>query len=311
MRHVELRIAGEHIKSSAGFGPVLQRAGRWLTAGAGHGAAAGAAIGAAHGLATRRPDESALHAGITGGLRGGVVGAAVGHTGRAYRDIRLDPTHAGISHLGTAGELVRGAGRAVKQFGQRQLHGFTGKYTDRPGSIGLRGSETAEKTVQKLDRRFADRKSYELGPKSVEEHASAIKDIREQGRHGDAALHAGITSIPGIAKNMVRHPIGTAKALGREFVSGGRAGVALGIGAPIAMAAPGLARGDESATGGMTRVEKLKRLGTSVGAGALTMGLPVIPQMAASTGVEYGLNRIARRKPPAVKPPAVVYGTEQ
>lgn len=115
-----------------------------------------------------------------------------------------------------------------------------------------------------------------------------------------ANVQAGVTSLPGIAKGLVRRPKETIKAVGREAMSGGRTGLALGVGLPVAFAAPDLAHGDESAQGGRSMRQKLVNVGSGVVGGALTAGVPVLPQMIGSTGVDVVSNKLlGGRKRPA------------
>lgn len=106
------------------------------------------------------------------------------------------------------------------------------------------------------------------------------------------SVRAGITNLPGIAKGLVRQPKETLKAVGREALSGGRTGLALGVGVPVALAAPDLAHGDESAQGGRSLRQKVVNLGSGIVGGTLTAGVPVVPQLIGSTGIDVVSNRV-------------------
>jgi len=306
MDTASLRVAGQIIKESAATG-VLSRAlqgvrqapitgslmglgrnlGRSIAESPTRTALLGAGVGAAHGYATRGEGESGSSAALRGGLRGAAIGGGAGLLGRRYQDTRLlDPSLSGGQAIGATAKSI---GRSVKNFGARQLHGLTGAYADRAGDIGLRSSATAEKEIDLLRRRAASKTMTPAAASSLE---AQIASARSAGQHGDAALAAGITSVPGVARGLTTAPGRTLRAMGSEIMSGGRTGAMLGVGLPVAMSVPDLARGDESATGGRSMRQKLVGLGSGVTAGALTSGLPVIPQIASSMAFEHGANRL-------------------
>ncbi len=292
------------LKTALSVSPAL----RWITSRPMHGAVLGAAAGGVRGaLQEQQPGgPGAMHRALGGAVQGAALGAGAAALGRGYRDTRL--LNPGLSAGQAVGETVASVGRGVKHFGMRQLHGVTGQFADRAGEIGLRSSATSAKKVDLLNRRLGDSISHgdPLPPKTLTRHRASINELRQEGERGDAALKAGITSLRGVGRGIATAPVQTVKALGREMGSGGRAGLALSVGLPIATAAPDLARGDESSVGGRSLKQKAVGLGTGLAAGALTAGLPVIPQIAASTGLEAA----GRRLVGGAKPRPVVYSPE-
>lgn len=159
---------------------------------------------------------------------------------RPYLDAKTAACFAMISKYAAANpSLLARMGGAVKRFGQRQIHGFTGAYGSRAAEIGLNP-----------------------------EHVSQ-----------------GITSLPGLAKGMVTQPKKTLAAVRKNALSGPWS-LAAGVGLPVALSAPDIARGDESASGGRSLRRKLVGLGGGVASGALTAGVPIIPQMVGSGAME-------------------------
>jgi hypothetical protein len=248
-----------------------------------------------------RGDEDIGTAAIKGGLRGAVVGGAAGALGRAYRDTRLlNPT---LSAGAAVGETAKRIGQGIKNFGKRQIHGFTGAYSDQAGEIGLRSRAAAAKKINLLRKRQADLLSRgELTDKAKKKLVEEAKRLREWGASGDAALKAGITNIPGIIKGLVKRPFSTMKAMGKDMVGKGDAvGTSIALGLPVAIAIPDLARGDESAQGGRSMRQKLVGVGSGLVGGALTSGVPVIPQLVGGVAVDAaaskmfgGNNRLAK-----------------
>ncbi len=301
-----LHIAGFLIKEAAPLMPVVSRAARWLTAGAGRGAAVGAGLGAAHGLATRQEGETGLSAAVRGGIRGGAVGAVGGGLGRAYRDTRL--LNPGMSAVQGVGATASRIGQGVKNFGKRQLHGLTGAYGDQAGQIGLRSSGTAQKKIDILRERYVDQLAH--GETSAKSHGALLKHIeslKQTGRIGDASIKAGITNIPGLVRGLAKNPLQTLKAVKNDALSGGSVA---GVLAPTALlSAPDLAKGDESAKGGRTMRQKVVGVGSGLAASAMTGGMPIIPQQLAYTGVERGMSLLGgRRKPKPPMSPAMYPG---
>lgn len=127
----------------------------------------------------------------------------------------------------------------------------------------------------------------------LERAAKSVKDFAKRQAHGltgaygheaaniglnPEAVRAGITSLPGLARGVATKPRETLKAVGREALSGGATvGLGMGVGVPVAFAAPGLLRGDESSKGGLSVRQKAVNLGTDIAGGALTAGVPIIP----------------------------------
>lgn len=111
-----------------------------------------------------------------------------------------------------------------------------------------------------------------------------------------ANVQAGITNLPGLARGLSQRPKETLKAVGREALSGGKAGLAFGVGVPVALSVPDLAHGDESAYGGRTMRQKVVNLGSGIVGGTLTAGVPFVPQLVGSTGIDVVSGRLLAGK---------------
>lgn len=316
MNHIDLQSFGQHVKVAAplaGLTNVASRAARGLTAGAVPGAVAGAVGGGVIG-GLQAEEGDGMRSAVQGALRGGLGGAAVGATGRAFRDQKL--LTPGIGNIAAAKGVASSVGTGLKNFAKRQAHGFTGAYKNELGDIGMHSSVDSAKKIH-LDRlRTADTvnsmgargdkaslvekvKSKFKGeaPRSRAEVAAAKLEGRSaglvaQGEVGDRAIRTGITSMPGAVKGLVTNPKETAKAMW-ESTGGGAMGTAMAVGAPVAFAAPGLMKGDESSTGGLTTGQKLTRLGTEVGTGIATGGMAALPQLAAYSGASALADRVS------------------
>lgn len=305
MNHDELKSFARHVKLASTGG--LLRTGarnvaRGLTDGGMPGALAGAGIGAVTGAVRAEDPSQRGAAAFRGALAGGALGGAAGRFGRGVRDNQL--LSPGLSTGGAVRQTLGDAGTAVKDFGKRQIHGFTGAYKDQLGNIGMASTANSNKKIHLERLRTADRvnnmgakgdlatpmerlKSRITGkeaPTRAQAAASKLEGfesgLREEGIIGDQAIRAGITSIPGVAKGLVTNPRQTGKAMWDSSMGGSPVGAAMMVGAPVAFAAPDIAKGDESATGGLTVGQKLTRLGTEVGTGIATGGMAAIPQMA-------------------------------
>lgn len=113
----------------------------------------------------------------------------------------------------------------------------------------------------------------------------------------DPALHAqGVTSIPGVVRGLsdARTRSQTIKSLGRATLGGGGALNTAMAAAPVVMAVPELARGDESALGGRSVKQKLTNLGLNVGANVATAGLPLGANLATGLGSGMLINKLTQ-----------------
>jgi hypothetical protein len=281
----------EEVTKSAATARALTRAARWLTDSPARTALVGAGVGAAQGALTAG-DEGVGSAALRGGLRGAAVGGAAGGLGRAYRDTRL--LNPALSGGAAVGETAKRLGESVKRFGQRQLHGLTGAYTDDAARIGLRSTGEAERRMHLEILRAGDKNRHgELSDKAIKKLVNRHRDLREWGQTGDAALNAGITSLPGVAKGLATKPVTTAKALGRNMLDGGgTGGAAMALGVPLAIAAPDLARGDESVVGGRSMRQKIVGAGSGIAGGVLTAGMPLVPNLVGGVAVDAAASRI-------------------
>lgn len=282
----------DEIEKLAAMPASLVRAGRFLSESPGRTALLGAGLGAAAGAATADEGDR-LHGALRGALGGAAVGGAAGGAGRAYRDTHLlspTPLSTGQAIAGTAKRL----GEGVVRFGKRQIHGLTGAFAD-PAQTGIRSSVEAARKTDLVQKRLADRLKDVSDPakaqKLREAAHSEVSRLKEWGEQGDRALKAGVTSLPGVVRGLATKGkrLETVKALGHEMTGGGglmSMGGALGVGLPLATGAADLARGDESAQGGRTLAQKAVNVGTNVGMGALTAGMPFGAQMIAGSAAD-------------------------
>lgn len=262
----------DELEKISGIGQSIKGLTKGLTeAGAGRlaGAGLGAGLGAAGGYAMNPEDRA----------RGALSGAFLG----------------GVGGLGV-GQVATRAGRGqVKRFGQRQLHGLTG-YVPRTAQqkamgVGITGKGlTRAQRVQALknmgmdigeavpDRAMAIRKAMseqaftKLLPSSTRKRLAGLEvSAREAQRQ---AAERGLTSLPGVAKGMLRDPLGTLRT---GIMAQGPMGIALGAGG-TAMAVPGMIKGkgygeEYSREGGAGRF-----VGENLGYAALG-ATPVLPMM--------------------------------
>lgn len=269
-----------------------QRVGRFATSvpfqGAVVGSGAGAALGAGSALAQGEDLGTAARRGVVGGVAGGALGAAGGAAGRAVRDTKL--LNPALSNRQAVVETAKRVGDHAKNFGRRQLHGFTG--IGDPRAMGFQSSALANKkrNVERL-RYLDDVKHDGPGFKRFVEHKKRMKELAEEGARGDRAIEANVTNLPGVAKGLAKRPKETAKALWEETTGGSRLGAVGATAVPVAMAAPELMQGDESDQGGLNRKQKLVRLGVGLGSGIATAGLPILPAVAADTLVDRAAHR--------------------
>lgn len=261
------------------------------------GALLGAGVGAAVGGLRADAGENRAQAAWHGALRGGALGAVAGTANRVYRDARLlDPSLRGQAAIGAS---FRRVGQGVKNFGRRQLYGLTG--VGDPDAIGMAGKATAARRAQLLEARMHDevRRAPRAAGGAIRERAAReIANVRDAGAKSQALQDAGVTSLPGIAKALATkgRRVGALKAMGRS-VADGPGGLAWAAGVPLAVSAPSLMKGDETAAGGLSTRRKLLNLGTSIGTGVAFGGLPLVPQMVAGVGTDLALNRLGTRRP--------------
>lgn len=268
---------------------------------AGIGAAAGGLLGGVHGAATPQEGEGRLGAGLrgawTGAVRGGALGGGAAALGRGYRDTRLlDP---GSSALGAVGGTARRIAGGLANFGKRQVHGITGKLD--PDAIGMAGNTAAAKKVHLLQRRHLDDMKHAPGnsAKLLADHESQVQSVLGEGRAAQRLRDTGLTNVPGIVRALrsseTRGP--ALRAMGAAAVGNGvRGGAAFAVGLPLAINAPNLMRGDESAQGGHTLGQKLRGLGAGVAANSLVGGLPLVPQMVVGGFADTAARRLTMGK---------------
>jgi len=279
--------------------PLGVNAARFLTRSPGQTALIGAGVGAAaNGLRTPQEGQTRGQSMVRGALYGAGIAGGAAALGRGYRDTRLlRPELSGTQAIGgTIGRM----GEGLSRFAKRQVHGLTGAYN--PHAIGMQGTARAREKVDLVRRRLADEIKH--APSSqhaaiTKAHQSDITGLLDEGRRGQALMDAGVTTLPGMAKSLYRKETrGRAlRAMGKT-VTDGPGGVAMSLGLPIALSAPGLMKGDESAEGGLNKFQKVRNLGVNLGTGIAFGGMPLIPQMAAGIGVDAGMARLTRTQRP-------------
>lgn len=267
---------------------------RYMTQSPLRGAAIGAGVGAAS-AAVQKNEDGSRKSLLRGAVRGAAVGGVASGLGRAYRDTRL--LNPGASAVGAVGQTASRIGTGIANFGRRQLHGFTGR--GNADAIGMHGVAHSGKKIDLLQRRLAD--DIKHAPqaegalrKSFEAEAAGL---RRSGEQAQQLRDAGLSTIPGAAKALWNpESRGSAlRAMGRTMAGGaGAGGLALSVGLPVALQAPSLLKGDESATGGPTLKRKMLGLGGSMAAGAMTAGLPIVPQIVAGSALDYGAQKLTQ-----------------
>lgn len=292
--------------AAAGLSPgLIQRLSRAAVSGpgsgAGVGAGVGAALGGARGFINSEEGEGlsgALRGAVQGGVLGGAGGAALGGMGRGVRDAKL--LYSDKSTLGAVGTHL---GSGLRRFGGRLRHGFTGH-----GDAAALGMSSTRESNRRIDllRRRADA-DIAFNPAKADDIrknlAGEIKGLQQTGAAGDTAIDAGVTNIPGLLKGLATDPRKTGRGLMAAMSGGGSKTMMLGmgVGLPVAAEAPELLRGDESATGGLSTTKKVLRLGTRIGGGVLTAGLPIVPAMAANMATDTLTDRALGVRPPTAQ----------
>lgn len=257
-------------------------------------AAIGAGVGAA-GSALQRNEDGSRGSLLRGAVRGAAVGGLLGGAGRAVRDAQLLNPGASLGQATVA--AAKNVGRGVANFGKRQIHGATGLYDAE--QIGMHGVVRSQKKVDLLARRLADDVKHTPGQASQLQQAfhSSRDAIMKEGLQAQKLRDAGLTNVPA-AVRALRDPQMRGKALramGSTLSGGGGArGLAIGVGLPVALQAPSLMRGDESAQGGATMKQKLLGLGGSMAATAAVGGLPIVPQMIVGGALDSGVQKLVQ-----------------
>ncbi len=279
---------------------------RFLTRSPLHGAIPGAVVGAGASALSR--DENGNRGSLLrGAVRGAAVGAAGAGLGRSFRDTRL--LNPSLTAGQAAGQTAKNLGQGIANFGRRQWYGLTGR--GNADAIGMAGNTAAGRKAKLLEARFADEAKH-MAPSALPAartaHEAAVKSTLAQGAQAQRLQDAGVTSLPGLARGL-RGPNRSAalRAMGSTITNGaGAAGVGVTVGLPVALNAPSLLKGDESAQGGMSMKQKMLGLGASIGTGAAVAGLPIIPQIAAGGLLDAGVQRLTsfRRKRMPIPSPA-------
>lgn len=287
--------------------PSLASVGRFIAHNPGTIAGIGAGLGAAAGAgreALKDPGERNYISGIgRGAIAGGLLGGATGGIARAAHDtMLLRPELRGAGNIAKA--TAQRAGQEASNFAQRQFHGLTGygskdqAYLDR---IGMAGSSTSMAKNKLLHLRAENMASHSpaKATKILDDAAEQMRGVAQEGVVGDQLRHLGMTSAPGAVKAMATNPREASKAIWNQLRSGGKLGIAAGVGLPVAMTGASIARGDESATGGQTVGEKVLRGGANIGGGLLFGGLPIVANQIAGNLTEAAAGRVGR----ALMPP--------
>lgn len=290
--------------------PIGVDAARFLTKSPTRTALIGAGIGAAaNGLRETRPGETRGQAMLRGGLQGGAIAGGASMLGRGYRDARL--LNPGSSALGGVGHTLSRMGEGTSRFVKRQIHGVTGAFEH--DSIGMMGNARAAEKANLMKLRMADELKHAPSARHagiVKSHQSDISGVLDEGRRAQDLADAGVTTLPGMAKSLWKKDTrGRAlRAMGKT-VTDGPGGVAMSLGVPVALAAPSLVKGDESAQGGLSKFQKVRNLGVNVGTGMAFGGLPLVAQMGAGIGVDHGMSKLTRTRPPETPNAVPVGGT--
>jgi hypothetical protein len=258
----------------------------------------GAGVGAAAGgLRTPAEGDSRLRGMASGALRGAALGGAAGALGRGMRDTRLlssTPLSAAQTVTGTAKRM----GEGLANFGRRQVHGLTG--AGNHDAIGMAGNATSARKAGLLEKRMKDELAHARTPTArarIEQQGQAsMLAERTEGARSQVLADAGVTNLPGMARALTdKNKRGLAlRAMGRSMVDG-PGGLIGSVGVPTALALPGIMKGDERATGGLSTGQKVRNYGVNLATGAALGGLPMIPQMVAGTAVDAGLRRLGAR----------------
>jgi len=281
----------------------LESAARFIAHNPGTVTGLGAGLGAAGSIAReamKGPEEpkSYLGAGVRGAIAGTALGGGLAGASHVMNDARL--LNPGMGMLDATRKHV---GEGISNFAQRQLHGFTGyggHDTDYLDRIGIAGRSSARQEIDLMRKRFADAAPRGgNSPAAVLEHEKALRGVRAQGEAAQRFQDLGMTSLPGAVRGVINNPRESSKAIWNQLRSGGKAGVALGLGVPAAMSGIDLARGDERATGGQSLQQKAVRAGTNIGTGLLFAGVPVATQALTGLVTDPLAGRIGRALTPS------------
>ena len=282
------------------------------------GAGTGAALNVAREATSGKEDKNYLGALAHGAALGAATGAAAGHVGRTARDLKLGITarqgaNVGKNLSGTAlaGQTAREIGHQAKQFGQRQLYGFTGKGD--PGKIGLQGKAWGAQKAKVLETRHADDllKARSAGKpadqiaKMQTAHKKQLADVAESAASGQKRIDTGIDNIPGLVKGLGKKETRgkTWGALKEHGIGASTGAKMMSIGIPVGMTALDLSKGDESAQGGRTIGQKLVGGAVDLGTGIATGGMGALPSMAAFTAASSATDKLMGvKKPKPVQP---------
>jgi len=279
----------DELEKIAGIGsPVASLFGKMTSAGKGRlaGTLVGAGTGAAGGAFTNPEDRTG------GALRGALVGGTLGLAG---------------------GQVATRAGRKqVGNFGKRQFHGLTG-YVPRTAQQKARGVTWTGKGLSKKERvKSLEDMGMAVGarvknkPKAVQEAfekqtltrvlpTGARKRLAEVEVAGDVARrHAaeeGLTSIPGVAKAMVKNPLKTLKT---GLVAQGPTGMFM-TAVPTAAMLPGALKGGEGYGAEYSDRGGIARLGGETLGYAALGAVPLAPMIGGAMAVGKA-GEIAYRK---------------
>jgi hypothetical protein len=267
-----------------------QLAARWLTAAPARTALIGTGVGAAAGALTAEPGDR-LRGAMRGGLLGGGVGLAGGAAGRAVRDTRLLHAHANpgvtLSTGQAIGQTATRAGEGLTNFAKRQVHGLTGAF--HADKVMMPGNARSARAAHLTQLRAADQARHAAPASRMSILQRGDRAAAAEVAHGaqqQELRDAGIMTVPGLVRGLAGPDRGkTMRALGKGLGTSAL-GVTAGVGLPLAFHAPGLLRGNESAVGGPTTGQKLRRATLDVGAGIATAGMPFGAQMLIGSGVQ-------------------------
>lgn len=293
----ELRSMRRELVKTANVGRLMMRYTRPLVARAGAipGAVVGAGLGAGTGVAGEALSGgnnyggAALRGAAIGGLAGGVSGGTIAKA----KDINILTGKRGLELAKEMGSRTR---QRLSQFGKAQVHGLTGwkPKGGGPEALGLanrnRGRDQARIALARGKERIEGvtdaKKLQKLRASSI----GATREALRRGEMGEEVYQAGLTSIPGVVKGLVRDP---KKTLGTAYRAAKAQGLKGAIGIPAALGAAEIAGGTEATEVGGGFVGDVAGMG-------LAGAMPILPQTVAWSALSSAgraAGRALKKKP--------------
>jgi hypothetical protein len=261
----------------------------------GIGAGVGGVAGAVHGGVKNYRAAKAEGADTRGALLHGAMGAAGGVGKGAV-------IGAGIGGVAGAGASLANAGKAeamraaltdrsaFARFGQRQVHGVTGAVPQGGlGQLKMDAADRAEQLKHLTDRLKADPNSMQPGiidrargldAKTV--GAKALERAQQSASASQAAQDAGLTSVPGLVKSLVKSPTETARLAWNHQMHGAD-GVTKAMMATSGIGVAQTMANREEGEGRLHHAGRVAGSAAGAGLGILTGGMPQMTQMGLGT----------------------------